>query len=48
MINRELQYTFARAVQDARQRRHELVCLEHLLLSLLDDVQASAWIPFPE
>jgi ATP-dependent Clp protease ATP-binding subunit ClpA len=37
MISRELQLTFARAVQDARLRRHELVCVEHVLRAMLDD-----------
>lgn len=37
MISRELQHTFSRAVADARQRRNEMVSLEHLLRALLDD-----------
>ncbi len=37
MIPRSLQLVFARAVEEATRRRHELVCLEHLLLALLDD-----------
>jgi ATP-dependent Clp protease ATP-binding subunit ClpA len=41
MISSELQLTFARAVQDARERRHELVCLEHILLSMLDEPYAA-------
>jgi len=39
MISRELQRTFARAVGEAKRRRHELVSLEHLLLALLEDEQ---------
>jgi ATP-dependent Clp protease ATP-binding subunit ClpA len=38
MINKELQIAFAQAVQEARQRRHEMVCLEHLLYAMLDDL----------
>jgi len=40
MITRELQQAFARALADARRRRHELVAPEHLLLALLDDERA--------
>ncbi|MEZ0310500.1 MAG: ATP-dependent Clp protease ATP-binding subunit ClpA [Myxococcota bacterium] len=35
MIAKELEATFNLAVDDARRRRHDLVCLEHLLLALL-------------
>jgi ATP-dependent Clp protease ATP-binding subunit ClpA len=41
MITRELQQTFARAVQDASRRRHEYLTLEHLLLALADDPDAN-------
>ncbi|MFN2443567.1 MAG: ATP-dependent Clp protease ATP-binding subunit ClpA [Thermoanaerobaculia bacterium] len=41
MITRELQQTFARAVQDATGRRHEYLTLEHLLLALADDPDAN-------
>jgi len=41
MIHRELQLTFARAVSDARRRRHELLCLEHVLLAMLEDPVAA-------
>jgi ATP-dependent Clp protease ATP-binding subunit ClpA len=41
MITRELQQTFARAVQDATRRRHEYLTLEHLLLALADDPDAN-------
>ncbi|MBN2359399.1 MAG: AAA family ATPase, partial [Deltaproteobacteria bacterium] len=37
MISKELEKTFGRAVADAKQRRHEYVTLEHILLALLDD-----------
>ncbi len=37
MISPELQKTFTRSIQYAKQHRHELICLEHLLLSMLDD-----------
>ena len=37
MIEKELQLTFARAVADAQTRRHEMVCLEHVLRALVDD-----------
>ncbi len=37
MISRQLQLTFSRAVADARQRRNEMVSLEHLLRAMLDD-----------
>ena len=37
MISRDLERTFARAVEDARKRRHELLTLEHVLLAILDD-----------
>ncbi len=37
MITRELQATLSFALNEAVQRRHEFVTLEHLLLALLDD-----------
>jgi ATP-dependent Clp protease ATP-binding subunit ClpA len=37
MLTRELQQTINRAIDDAMQRRHEYVTLEHLLYALLDD-----------
>jgi ATP-dependent Clp protease ATP-binding subunit ClpA len=36
-IAKELQITFNLAVQDALKRRHDLVCLEHVLLAMLRD-----------
>ncbi|HYG11238.1 MAG TPA: ATP-dependent Clp protease ATP-binding subunit ClpA [Pyrinomonadaceae bacterium] len=41
MITRELQATLSAAVQEAIERRHEYVTLEHLLLALLSDRTAS-------
>ncbi len=40
MIAKELEATFNMAVDDARRRRHDLVCLEHLLLALLKNQYA--------
>ncbi len=40
MIAKELEATFNLAVDDARRRRHDLVCLEHLLLALLKNAYA--------
>jgi ATP-dependent Clp protease ATP-binding subunit ClpA len=37
MISKRLQLTFARAVADVRERRNELICLEHVLRALCDD-----------
>jgi len=41
MISRELQVTLQLAMTEAVNRRHEYVCLEHLLYALLHDVTAS-------
>jgi ATP-dependent Clp protease ATP-binding subunit ClpA len=41
MITRELQATLSAAVEEAIERRHEYVTLEHLLLALLSDATAS-------
>jgi len=40
MIHKDLQLVFARALEGARTRRHELVCLEHVLYAMLDDPTA--------
>jgi len=40
MITRELEGTFNLAVQEAERRRHELVCLEHLLLAMCHEARA--------
>jgi len=41
MISKELQISLNAAVQEARRRRHELLCVEHLLYVLLEDSQGS-------
>jgi ATP-dependent Clp protease ATP-binding subunit ClpA len=41
MISRELQVTLQLAMQEAVERRHEYVCLEHLLYAMLHDVTTS-------
>ena len=38
MINKELSTTLGFAVREARKRRHEYVCVEHLLFAILHDV----------
>ncbi|MBI3179075.1 MAG: hypothetical protein HYZ27_05400, partial [Deltaproteobacteria bacterium] len=40
MIAKELEATFKLAVQEARSRRHDMVCLEHLLFAFLRDAYA--------
>ena len=42
MITRELEVTLNQAVREAEKRRHDLVCLEHILLAMLQDRRASA------
>src|SRR5918992_2689959 len=37
MLTRELQRTINRAIDEAKQRRHEYVTLEHLLYALLEE-----------
>jgi len=41
MIAKELQVAFNVAVQEALRRRHDLVCLEHVLLAILSDSAGS-------
>ncbi|MGH7022789.1 MAG: Clp protease N-terminal domain-containing protein, partial [Caulobacteraceae bacterium] len=41
-LSRNLEESLHRAVAYATQRKHEYATLEHLLLSLIDDVEASA------
>ncbi len=41
MISRELQITLQLAMTEALNRRHEYVCLEHLLYAMLHDVTTS-------
>jgi len=40
MLSTELEVTLNMAFKDARQKRHELMSVEHLLLSLLDNTSA--------
>jgi ATP-dependent Clp protease ATP-binding subunit ClpA len=40
MIEKSLQHTFTRALNEARSRRHEFLSLEHLLYAMLDDPHA--------
>jgi ATP-dependent Clp protease ATP-binding subunit ClpA len=40
-ISRELEITFALAVNEARRRRHEFLCIEHLLYALLQDTDVA-------
>ena len=42
MISRELEVTLNLAFKTAREKRHEFMTVEHLLLALLDDASASA------
>jgi ATP-dependent Clp protease ATP-binding subunit ClpA len=41
MISKELEQTLKTALKEAKGRRHEYVCLEHLLYALLQDKDAS-------
>ena len=40
MLSRELEVTLNLAFKDARAKRHELMSVEHLLLSLLENTSA--------
>jgi ATP-dependent Clp protease ATP-binding subunit ClpA len=44
MISKELEGTLNAALKEAKSRRHEYVCLEHLLYALLQDKDASTAI----
>jgi ATP-dependent Clp protease ATP-binding subunit ClpA len=44
MISKELEGTLNKALSEAKRRRHEYVCLEHLLYALLQDKDASGVI----
>jgi ATP-dependent Clp protease ATP-binding subunit ClpA len=44
MISKELEGTLNVALKEAKRRRHEYVCLEHLLFALLQDKDASGAI----
>lgn len=41
MITRELEITFNLALSEAKKRRHDTVCIEHLLYAMLHDAKAS-------
>jgi ATP-dependent Clp protease ATP-binding subunit ClpA len=41
MLSKELEITLNTAFQSARQKRHEFMTVEHLLLALIDNVQAA-------
>ena len=42
MLSRELEVTLNLAFKTAREKRHEFMTVEHLLLALLDDASATA------
>jgi ATP-dependent Clp protease ATP-binding subunit ClpA len=44
MISRELEATLNLALSEAKRRRHEFVCIEHLLFALLQDKDAGPTI----
>jgi ATP-dependent Clp protease ATP-binding subunit ClpA len=44
MISKELERTLNTALKEAKGRRHEYVCLEHLLYALLEDKDATSAI----
>ncbi len=44
MISKELEGTLSAALKEAKSKRHEYVCLEHLLYALLQDKDASGAI----
>jgi ATP-dependent Clp protease ATP-binding subunit ClpA len=41
MINKELEYTLNLAFKDAKEKRHEYLTVEHLLLALLENASAT-------
>ncbi len=41
MLNKELEYTLNQAFRDAREKMHEFMTVEHLLLALLDNPAAA-------
>jgi ATP-dependent Clp protease ATP-binding subunit ClpA len=41
MLNKELEFTLNLAFKDAKERRHEFMTVEHLLLALLDNPSAA-------
>jgi len=40
MLSKELEFSLNMAFRDAREKRHEFMTVEHLLLSLLDNPNA--------
>ena len=42
MLSRELEVTLNLAFKTAREKRHEYMTVEHLLLALLDDASAAS------
>ena len=42
MLSRELEVTLSLAFKNAREKKHEFMTVEHLLLALLDDASASS------
>ncbi len=42
MLNKELEFTLNQAFKDAKERRHEFMTVDHLLLALLDNPTAAA------
>jgi ATP-dependent Clp protease ATP-binding subunit ClpA len=40
MLNKELEFTLNLAFKDAKEKRHEFMTVEHLLLFLLDNPSA--------
>ena len=45
MIAQELEVSLHMAFVDARQKRHEFITVEHLLLALLDNPSAAETLP---
>ena len=41
MLSKELEYTLNAAFREAREKRHEFVTVEHLLLALVDEPDAA-------
>lgn len=42
MLSKELEFTLNMAFNDAREKRHEFMTVEHLLLALLDNISAAS------
>ncbi|HYN77777.1 MAG TPA: Clp protease N-terminal domain-containing protein, partial [Lamprocystis sp. (in: g-proteobacteria)] len=41
MLSKELEFTLNRAFKEAREKHHEYMTVEHMLLSLLDNPAAA-------